>query len=158
MSEKNEIRIIKKYPNRRLYDTFLSCYITLADVRELVMHEEPFQVVDRQNGEDITRSILLQIILEQESGGEPLFSTDVLSQFIRNYGATTQQGFASFLEYSVNLFNSQQEAIRDQMHKVLSGTPLDSWLKMSEQNVQRWQKMQQDMFRGIFPGGDNERK
>ncbi len=152
----SDIRIIKKYPNRRLYDTHQSCYITLSDVRELVMSETPFQVMDRQTGEDITRSILLQIIMEQESGGKPLFSSDILSQFIRNYGVTTQQGFTSFLEQSMQMFNSHQHAITEQMHKALAGTPLDNWLKLSEQNLQAWNKMQQDMLKSITPGGKRE--
>lgn len=153
----SETRIIKKYPNRRLYDTHQSRYITLSNVRELVMDETPFQVVDRQSGEDITRSILLQIIMEQETGGEPLFSTDILSQFIRNYGVTTQQGFTSFLEQSMSAFGTQQEALREQMQKVLTNTPLDNWVKLSEKNMQTWQKMQKDMFKGIHTGTDNSK-
>ncbi|PID49518.1 MAG: polyhydroxyalkanoate synthesis repressor PhaR [Proteobacteria bacterium] len=145
-------RIIKKYPNRRLYDTHQSCYITLNDVRELVMSETPFQVVDRQTGEDITRNILLQIILEQESGGKPLFSAEILSQFIRHYGVNSQQGFTTFMEQSMKLFNSHQQAISEQMQKALSGTPLDTWLKLSEQNLQTWNKMQQELFKGLSVG------
>ncbi|PIE01148.1 MAG: polyhydroxyalkanoate synthesis repressor PhaR [Thiothrix nivea] len=154
----SETRIIKKYPNRRLYDTHQSRYITLSSVRELVMEEIPFQVIDRQSGEDITRSILLQIIMEQETGGEPLFSADILSQFIRNYGVTTQQGFTSFLEQSMNMFSTQQEAMREQMQKALTSTPLDNWLKMSEKNMQTWQKMQKDMFKGILPDSDKDKQ
>lgn len=154
----SETRIIKKYPNRRLYDTHQSRYITLSDVRELVMDDTPFKVIDRQSGEDITRSILLQIIMEQETGGEPLFSTDILSQFIRNYGVTTQQGFTSFLEQSMSVFGARQEAMREQMQKALTNTPLDNWVKMSEKNLQTWQKMQRDMFKGIMPDNDSEKK
>ena len=87
-------RIIKKYPNRRLYDTNQSCYITLNDVRDLVLASVPFKVIDRQSGDDITRSILLQIIMEQESGGQPLFSANILEQFIRNYSDTTRKGLS----------------------------------------------------------------
>lgn len=152
----SDTRIIKKYPNRRLYDTHQSCYITLADVRELVMNEIPFQVVDRQTSEDITRSILLQIIMEQESGGKPLFSSDLLSKFIRNYGVTTQQGFSSFMEQSMQLFNNQQQAISEQMHRALAGTPLDNWLKLSEQNLQAWNKMQQDILKSMSPLGKRD--
>lgn len=154
----SETRIIKKYPNRRLYDTHQSSYITLSSVRELVMDETDFQVIDRQSGEDITRSILLQIIMEQEAGGEPLFSTDILAQFIRNYGATTQQGFTTFLEQSMNVFGTQQEALREQMQKALTNTPLDNWLKVSEKNMQTWQKMQKDMFKGITTDSSNDKK
>ncbi|MEN9434939.1 MAG: polyhydroxyalkanoate synthesis repressor PhaR [Pseudomonadota bacterium] len=144
-----DARIIKKYPNRRLYDTTLSSYITLNDVRELVMTETPFKVVDRQTGEDITRSILLQIIMEQESGGQPLFSAEVLAQFIRNYSLSTHQGFAEFMEHSMSSFKAQQKAVSEQMHKVLKGTPLDTWLKMSEQNMQMWNQVQRNILKSL---------
>lgn len=146
-----EERIIKKYPNRRLYDTNQSCYITLNDVRDLVLTETPFKVVDRQSGEDITRNILLQIIMEQESGGQPLFSSGILEQFIRNYSDTTRSGFAEYMRQSVDLFTNQQEAMREQMHKVLAGTPMDAWLKIGEQNMQAWQKMQESILGSLQP-------
>ena len=144
-------RIIKKYPNRRLYDTNQSCYITLNDVRDLVLASVPFKVIDRQSGDDITRSILLQIIMEQESGGQPLVSANILEQFIRNYSDTTRKGFTEYMAQSVNLFTNQQEAMREQMHKVLAGTPLDSWLKVGEQNIQTWQKMQESILGNLKP-------
>lgn len=149
-------RIIKKYPNRRLYDTEQSSYITLSDVRDLVLNEVPFKVVDRQSGENITRSILLQIIMEQESGGEPLFSADLLEQIIRNYSINTRQGFMEYMEQSVNLFSQQQEAVREQMHKVLEGTPLDAWVTMGEKNIQAWQKMQESILKNLKP--DTQKK
>src|SRR5690349_24985189 len=83
-------RLIKKYPNRRLYDTRTSVYITLADVKKLVVDGEEFQVVDAKTGEELTRSILLQIILEEEAAGAPMFSSGVLAQFIRSYGNAMQ--------------------------------------------------------------------
>ena len=86
----NQLRLIKKYPNRRLYDTKTSSYITLADVKQMVLKQEDFQVVDAKSGEDLTRQILLQIILEEESGGVPMFSSDLLSQMIRFYGNAMQ--------------------------------------------------------------------
>ena len=128
-------RLIKKYPNRRLYDTTESRYITLEEVREMVLKEIPFKVVDRQSEEDITRNILLQIIMEQESGGEPLFSADVLSRFIKNYGEATQTGFAEYLDTSLQFFSEQQKAIQAQMGKALEGTPMDYWVKLGEQNA-----------------------
>ncbi|MCU0764602.1 MAG: polyhydroxyalkanoate synthesis repressor PhaR, partial [Burkholderiaceae bacterium] len=79
-------RLIKKYPNRRLYDTETSSYITLADVKQLVLDQEEFKVVDAKNGEDLTRQILMQIILEEEQEGQPMFTPPVLSQIIRSYG------------------------------------------------------------------------
>jgi len=134
-------RLIKKYPNRRLYDTSESRYITLEEVREMVLKEIPFKVVDRQSDEDITRNILLQIIMEQESGGEPLFSADVLSRFIRNYGEAAQSGFAEYLDTSLRFFSEQQDVIQEQMGKALEGTPMDYWVKLGEQNMKIWQDM-----------------
>ncbi len=134
-------RLIKKYPNRRLYDTTESRYITLEEVREMVLKEIPFKVVDRQSDEDITRNILLQIIMEQESGGEPLFSADVLSRFIRNYGEAAQTGFAEYLDTSLRFFSEQQSVIQEQMGKALETTPMDYWVKLGEQNMKIWQDM-----------------
>ncbi len=134
-------RLIKKYPNRRLYDTTESRYITLDEVREMVLKEIPFKVIDRQSEEDITRNILLQIIMEQESGGEPLFSADVLSRFIKNYGEATQTGFAEYLDTSLQFFSEQQKVIQTQMGKALEGTPMDYWVKLGEQNMKIWQDM-----------------
>jgi len=134
-------RLIKKYPNRRLYDTTESRYITLEEVREMVLKEIAFKVVDRQSDEDITRNILLQIIMEQESGGEPLFSADVLSRFIRNYGEAAQSGFAEYLDTSLRFFSEQQNVIQEQMGKALEVTPMDYWVKLGERNVKIWQDM-----------------
>ena len=134
-------RLIKKYPNRRLYDTAESRYITLDEVREMVLQEIPFKVVDRQSEEDITRNILLQIIMEQESGGEPLFSADILARFIRNYGEAAQSGFSDYLETSLKFFNDQQQALQTQMRKALEGTPMEQWVKLGEKNMQIWQEM-----------------
>lgn len=134
-------RLIKKYPNRRLYDTSESRYVTLDEVRELVLNEVPFTVVDRQSNEDITRNILLQIIMEQESGGEPLFSADVLSRFIKNSGEAAQTGFAEYLDTSLRFFSEQQKSLHEQMGKALGSTPMDYWVKLGEQNMKLWQDM-----------------
>jgi polyhydroxyalkanoate synthesis repressor PhaR len=134
-------RLIKKYPNRRLYDTSESRYITLDEVRQMVLQEIPFKVVDRQSEEDITRNILLQIIMEQESGGEPMFSADVLARFIRSYGEAAHNGFAEYLENSLRFFTEQQKTIHEQMGKALEGTPMDYWVKLGEQNMKMWQDL-----------------
>lgn len=110
----DNVRLIKKYPNRRLYDTKTSTYITLADVKELVLKQEVFQVIDAKSGEDLTRSILLQIILDEEAGGAPMFSSDVLSQFIRFYGSAMQGMVGSYLESNIQLFNEVQKRLQDQ--------------------------------------------
>src|SRR5206468_3370364 len=115
-------RLIKKYPNRRLYDTKTSVYITLADVKKLVMGGEEFQVVDAKTGEDLTRSILLQIILEEEAAGAPMFSSDVLTQFIRSYGNAMQGMLGAYLERNMQLFGEIQKSMREQSQK-LYGEP-----------------------------------
>lgn len=96
-------RVLKKYPNRRLYDTEQSRYITLADVRELVLARTDFVVIDKKSGEDITRSILLQVIIEQEQHGEPIMSEDFLSQVIRSHDRIAPRSLASHLEQSLRI-------------------------------------------------------
>ena len=116
------IRQIKKYPNRRLYDTKTSTYITLVDVKKLVMQGEDFQVVDAKSGEDLTRAILLQVIMDEEAAGAPMFSSDVLTQFIRSYGNAMQGMLGSYLERNMQLFNEIQKRMQDQSQK-LYGEP-----------------------------------
>jgi len=113
MPEQQE-RLIKKYPNRRLYDTRTSTYITLADVKELVVKHEDFRVVDAKTGEDLTRSILLQIILEEEAGSEPMFTSDLLSQMIRSYGQAMQGMMGQYLENNVSAFVDMQRKLQEQ--------------------------------------------
>ena len=115
-------RLIKKYPNRRLYDTRTSTYITLADVKKLVLQGEEFQVVDAKTSEDLTRSILLQIILEEESAGAPMFSSDVLTQLIRSYGNAMQGMLGPYLERNMQLFVEIQKRMTEQSQK-LYGEP-----------------------------------
>jgi polyhydroxyalkanoate synthesis repressor PhaR len=112
--DSGNIRLIKKYPNRRLYDTRTSAYITLSDVKQLVLDGERFQVVDAKSGEDLTRSILLQIILEEESGGKPMFSATALSQIIRFYGHAMQGVMGAYLEKNIQAFIEIQERMAEQ--------------------------------------------
>jgi polyhydroxyalkanoate synthesis repressor PhaR len=107
-SKKSAERLIKKYPNRRLYDTQTSSYITLTDVKQLVLDAEEFTVVDAKSSEDLTRSILLQIILEEEANGAPMFSSAVLAQIIRYYGHAMQGMMGSYLEKNVQAFTDIQ--------------------------------------------------
>jgi len=131
----NSPRLIKKYPNRRLYDTRTSAYITLADVKTLVLDHEEFQVVDAKSSEDLTRSILLQIILEEESGGVPIFSPMALQQIIRFYGHSMQGLMGSFLDKNIQAFMEIQERMAEQS-KGLYGTQLgpEAWTQFM--NVQ----------------------
>ena len=114
----NPLRLIKKYPNRRLYDTKTSSYITLADVKQMVLKQEDFQVVDAKSGEDLTRQILLQIILEEESGGVPMFSSELLSQLIRFYGHAMQGLMGTYLEKNIRAFQDIQKALQDQSSRM----------------------------------------
>ncbi len=107
-------RILKKYPNRRLYDTQVSSYITLAEVKGMVLEGLDFEVRDAKTGEDLTRSILLQIILEEETDGVPIFSTSMLSQIIRFYGHAMQGMMGSYLEKNLQTFTDIQARIADQ--------------------------------------------
>jgi len=108
------VRVLKKYPNRRLYDTQLSSYITLADVKAMVLSAEHFEVRDAKTGEDLTRSILLQIILEEETGGVPIFSAPMLSQLIRFYGHAMQGMMGSYLEKNLQTFTDIQSRLAEQ--------------------------------------------
>jgi polyhydroxyalkanoate synthesis repressor PhaR len=114
-------RLIKKYPNRRLYDTQTSSYITLEDVKQLVLETEDFQVVDAKSGQDLTRSILLQIILEEESVGAPMFSSTVLAQIIRFYGNAMQGIMGPYLEKNLQAFMEIQAKFQDQGKNLVDG-------------------------------------
>ena len=117
------IRIIKKYPNRRLYDTETSTYITLAEVKDLVLGYKDFQVQDAKSGEDLTRSILLQIILEEESGGVPMFSQDMLANIIRYYGHAMQGLMGSYLERSIGAFHEAQKRFQENAQSIYGELP-----------------------------------
>ena len=112
-SGKPALRVIKKYPNRRLYDTETSSYITLTEVKDLVMASEAFVVRDAKTGDDLTRSILLQIILEEETGGVPMFSSPMLAQIIRFYGHAMQGMMGSYLEKNIQTFTDIQSRLGD---------------------------------------------
>ncbi|MCP5152351.1 MAG: polyhydroxyalkanoate synthesis repressor PhaR [Ectothiorhodospiraceae bacterium] len=147
-----EPRIIKKYPNRRLYDTAISSYITLEDVRRLVLDQVPFSVRDAKSGEDITRSILLQIILEREEDGEPIFSEQILEQIIRFYGDSLQGMITSYLEKSMSLFVEQQRRMQEQVQNVMTTDPLSVMRDMTEKNLALWKEMQDGFFRAASGG------
>ena len=134
------MRIIKKYPNRRLYDTSQSCYVTLDDVKDLVLQGEEFQVIESRSKEDITRSVLLQIISEQEAqDGTPLFTNQVLQQLIRFYGDSLQGLMGEYLEKSIAMFMEQQETLRKQVQTVMDTNPFSVMSKIAEQNLSMWQ-------------------
>jgi polyhydroxyalkanoate synthesis repressor PhaR len=119
------VRVLKKYPNRRLYDTQTSSYITLADVKQMVLAMQSFIVRDAKTGEDLTRSILLQIILEEETGGVPIFSTQMLSQIIRFYGHAMQGVMGSYLEKNLQTFTDIQTRLAAQAKGVFDPAALN---------------------------------
>ena len=168
------IRLIKKYPNRRLYDTRDSVYITLADVKQLVLQHESFQVVDAKSGEDLTRSVLLQIILEEEAGGAPMFTSELLAQMIRFYGNAMQGMMGKYLESNLRSFTDMQTRFKEQartmygenspmskdlwaqfmnfqgpaMHNMMS-TYMDQSQKMFQQMQDQMQGQARNMFTGF---------
>jgi polyhydroxyalkanoate synthesis repressor PhaR len=147
-----EERIIKKYANRRLYDTADSRYIALDDVRQLVAGGEQFRVIDARSGEDITRSILLQIIVEQEEKGQPMLSTRLLEQIIVNYGDTLQSFVGTYLEKSMDAFMRQQRTLQDQMESMLRMAPSSVLKEMAERNLELWKNMQEGIVNAYLPG------
>src|SRR5437899_8676300 len=137
-----QTRIIKKNPNRRLYDTEISSYITLEEVRQLVLDGEDFEVRDAKTGDDLTRSVLLQIISEHEETGQPMFTTQLLSQVIRFYGDSMQGFMGSYLEKSLQIFLDQQQKFRSQLNNILGQTPWSMWNDMTESNLDLWKSVQ----------------
>jgi polyhydroxyalkanoate synthesis repressor PhaR len=126
----SEIRVIKKYPNRRLYDTATSSYITLADVKKLVLDHVEFKVIDAKTNEDLTRAILLQIIIDEEAGGVPMFSSDMLAQIIRFYGNAMQGMMGNFLEKNIQTFMQIQQRLQEQSRGVYGANAMlnpDAW-------------------------------
>lgn len=129
-------RLIKKYPNRRLYDTQTSSYITLSDVKQLVLDNEEFNVVDAKTDEDLTRSILLQIILEEESNGSPMFSSGALAQIIRYYGHAMQGMMGSYLEKNIQAFIDIQNKLTENSKGLYEGKPFSPEMWTQFMNVQ----------------------
>lgn len=142
-----DTRIIKKYPNRRLYDTEISSYITLADVKRLVMDNVSFIIQDAKSGDDLTRSVLLQIIMEQEERGDPIFSNNVLEQMIRFYGGTFQGMLGNYFDNSFKLFAEQQEKMAEKVPN-----PLSYMTEMTERNLGLWKDMQENFFKTAMSG------
>lgn len=168
------VRLIKKYPNRRLYDTKTSSYITLADVKQMVHRQEDFHVIDAKSGEDLTRAILLQIILEEEStGGLPMFSSDLLSQLIRFYGNAMQGVMGTYLEKNIRAFQEMQKTMQDQSQRMygdnsrasqdlwaqfmnLQGPAMQSlmqaYMEQSQKMFAQFQDQMQSQARNMFTG------
>ena len=153
-------RVIKKYPNRRLYDTEISSYITIEDVRQLIVDGEDFEVVDARSGADLTRQVLLQIISEHEQDGTPILSTELLSQIIRFYGDSLQGFMGTYLERSMHAFLEQQHQLRKQMDGLIDQTPWAMMNKLTERNMEMWQELQRNLTGSVgqkpSPGRDGD--
>ncbi|MES2858043.1 MAG: polyhydroxyalkanoate synthesis repressor PhaR [Pseudomonadota bacterium] len=143
------IRVIKKYPNRRLYDTEISSYITIEDVRQLIVDGESFEVRDAKTGDDLTRQVLLQIITEHEQDGQPMLSTQMLSQLIRFYGDSLQGFMGNYLERSMQVFMDQQQQFRQQMGGMIGQTPWTMLNQLTERNMELWKDFQQNLVSGL---------
>ena len=143
-----QVRTIKKYPNRRLYDTEISSYITLEEVRQLVLDNEEFEVRDAKTGDDLTRSVLLQIISEHEERGQPMFTTHLLSQIIRFYGDSLQGFMGSYLERSMQMFLEQQQQFRQQMSGLIGQAPWTMLNQLTERNLELWKEFQRNLTGG----------
>jgi polyhydroxyalkanoate synthesis repressor PhaR len=135
------VRVIRKYANRRLYDTQQSRYVTLEDLRRLIIEEEPFRVEDAKSGEDLTRTILLSIIIEQEQADSEaeVFSNDLLAQLIRVYDMTSPLPLSRYLEQGTQLMLEQQKRLQSQWKQAMRNTPLEFMRELAEENMRFWQ-------------------
>lgn len=147
----SDVRIIKKYPNRRLYDTHISRYITVEEIRQLVIKDIKFRVEDKRTHEDITRSILLQVIAEQEEGGNPIFTTELLEFIIRYYGDPMQSSIGRYLELSARLFQQQQGHFTEQLRQMLGQAqqPLSVLKELADRQVPIWRSVRKEFLHNI---------
>jgi polyhydroxyalkanoate synthesis repressor PhaR len=151
-------RLIRKYANRRLYDTGGSRHVTLEDLRQLIVSGEKIKVVDDKTGEDLTRSVLLQIISEQEQFGSPVLSPELLEMIIRFYGRPMQAMLSRYLEQSFTTMLRQQETMQAQMTKALQATPFAPLTELARKNMELWEQMQRatrEAFTGRTTAGPN---
>ena len=149
----SQTRVIKKYANRRLYDTEASKHVTLSDIRKMIVEGFDIQIVEDTSGDDITRPLLLQIIVEQEqNGGQPILTELLLAQLIRFYGNPMQGMMADYLQKSVSTFVKQQSTVQEQMQHMLSNTPMDTMRDLMAQNMKVWDTA----FKGNSNDGDND--
>ncbi len=148
-----EPRVIRKYANRRLYDATASRHVTNDDIRRLIAAGERVQVVDDRSGEDLTRTVLLQIIAEQEQFGAPVLSVQLLEGIIRFYGNPVQDLLSRYLEQSLGAVMQQQRSVQEQIAKVMEGplAPLAPLAELTRQNMEMWNRMQNSMMAALAP-------
>jgi polyhydroxyalkanoate synthesis repressor PhaR len=147
-------RIIKKYPNRRLYDTEISSYVTLEDVRQLIVDGEAFEVRDARSGKDLTRAVLLQILAENEDIGQPIFTTQLLTTVIRFYGDSLQGIIGNYLERSIQTFSEQQQQLRGTIGSLVGQNPWTLLNQLTERNMEIWKGLQQGIKSGLSAVAD----
>jgi polyhydroxyalkanoate synthesis repressor PhaR len=150
-----EPRLIKKYANRRLYDTVASSHVTLDGIHDLIVAGHDVKIVDDTSGKDISRSILLQILAEREQDGRPMLDADFLMRIIRMYGNPMQDMVGEFLSKSFDTFMDQQAQYREQIQKAMASTPLETMQQFTVDNLKAWQSMQ-DAFLNRDTGKDKE--
>ena len=138
-------RLIKKYANRRLYDSTESRHVTLEDIRKMIVSGAKVKVIDDKSGEDLTRAVLLQVIAEQDQYGTPVLSTELLEAIIRFYGNPVQEMLTKYMEQSVGTLVRQQETMRAEMTKALAG-PMAPLAEFARQNMDQWSKIQASMM------------
>ena len=151
-------RLLKKYPNRRLYDTRISSYVTLEDVRQLVLDGEEFEVRDARSDQDITRLVLLQIIAEREEEGQPMLSTASLQLMIRFYGDPLHGFMSRYIERSLQVFLEQQHTLRKQLGGLISNSPFAMLNQIAERNLELWKNFQQGVLKGGTLGSGPAKK
>lgn len=149
-------RVIKKYANRRLYDSAQSRHVTLDDIRAMIIAGERVKVVEDKTNEDITRLILLQVIADQEQFGRPILSTSLLEALIRFYGNSLQGFLSAYLEKSVETFMHQQEAVHAQIARMMTSGPLGAMSELTRQNLELWSRMQESMLAAFAPPNKNK--
>jgi polyhydroxyalkanoate synthesis repressor PhaR len=143
-------RIIKKYTNRRLYDSEDSKYVTLKDIKKIIAMGQDVKIIDDTSGDDITRGLLLQILSEQELGGRPLLSKTVLKQLIRFYGHPMQDMMSGFIANSISHFMSQMENMQEQMETFMEASPFANMQELTTKNLQAMAEMQQNFFKPMM--------
>lgn len=144
-----DTKIIKKYPNRSLYDTSQSKYISLSDLKQYVLQDIDFVVQEAKSKKDITRQVLLQIIADEENAGTPIFTSDVLRRFIRIYGNTQDAPFDTYIEQMSALLDQQTRLFWEQFTDSPEFNPATAWTEIARRNLDIWQETQNNLLRAV---------
>ena len=144
-----DTKIIKKYPNRSLYDTSQSKYISLSDLKQYVLQDIDFVVQEAKSKKDITRQVLLQIISDEENAGTPIFTADILRRFIRIYGNTAEAPFADYIEQMSALLDQQTRRFWEQFSETAEFNPATAWNEIAKRNLAIWEETQNNLMRAV---------